>query len=732
VTAACRAPLLLVSGWIGKASRRRKGAINGPMSESLGPGSTFAGCRLEAVAGRGGMGVVFRATQLALQRSVAFKAITPELAADTDFRERFQRESLLVASIDHPNVIPIYEAGELDGTLYLIMRWVDGTDLRTLLTNSGRVSPGRAIELLRPVASALAATHRRGLVHRDIKPANILLARGDEEDDDHVYLTDFGIARRTDGESVTRTGVFVGTVDYTAPERFEGGKGDAASDIYSLGCVLFEAVTGHVPYERPTGVSKIYAHVHEPIPSARHEVREVSEQLDAIVAKAMAKRPEDRFGAAGELTAALGQAARALDTGERVAAAPEPEPDATEIVEPTVITGDVATRIEPGAPATQPAATVDKPARAVAAPSVSDPAVSDPASESRVRDRSRSRPRGRPYLWLGAIVLLSLAGVLIATFSDNPSHPASATAPSTNSSTDSQVKLQGGGLSVGRTITLPSAPGAISLGAENVWISLPDRGQLVRFGMSSGARRTFPASGRPTALAAGTRALWVAQAASRSLAQFNGDSGAQVHAARLAGNPVAIALDQDDSTAWVADSSGAISHVDVGPEGAGTPAPVIGTPAHIDPAATSIARGEGWLWAANGATDGLVRVSLDDQGSSATFPAGRRPAAVTLDQGVWVANANGHVTRFDPRAGQLHVTADVAVAPELDAIAATDPGPFVWTISKSQKTVYKLTNTSKPAVKGRIVFNSAPVALAVNANSVWVATQDRRVTEIQF
>jgi serine/threonine protein kinase len=706
------------------------------MSESLGPGSTFAGCRLEAVAGRGGMGVVFRATQLALQRSVALKAIAPELAADTDFRDRFQRESLLVASIDHPNVIPIYEAGERDGTLYLIMRWVDGTDLRTLLTTSGRVSPGRAIKLLRPVASALAATHRAGLVHRDIKPANILIARGNEEDEEHVYLTDFGIARRTDGESVTRTGVFVGTVDYTAPERFEGGKGDAASDIYSLGCVLFEALTGHVPYERPTGVSKIYAHVADPIPSARDEVQEVPEQLDAIIAKAMAKRPEDRYGFAGELTTALGQAQKALDTGERIAAAPEPRPDATDLLAPTVITEDAATRIEPGAPATppatQPAARATQPAATVNEPAgtVTDPTVSSAPSESRVQERSRS-PRARPFLWLAPIVLLSLAGVLIATFSDNPSHPAktSATSPSTTSSADGQIKLLGGGLTVGRTITLASTPGSISLGSENVWISLPARGQLVRANMKSGTQSIFPASGRPTALAAGTRALWVAQAASRSLAQFDGDSGAQVHVARLRGSPVAIALD-DDSTAWVADSSGAISHVNVGPEGSGTPAPVIGTPAHSDPAATSIAWGEDWLWAAN--PDGLVRVSLDTSGSSAAFPAGRRPVAVTLDQGVWIANANGHVRRFDPRAGQLRVNADIAIAPELDAIAATDPGSFVWAISKTQKTVYKVTNTSKPAVKGRIVFNSPPVALAVNANSVWVATQDRKVTEIRF
>src|SRR5581483_7265978 len=256
------------------------------MPESLVPGSTFAGCRLEAVAGRGGMGVVFRATQLALQRPVALKAIVPDLAADLAFRERFQRESHLAASLDHPNVIPVYEAGELDGTLYLIMRWVEGTDLRTLLASSGRLSPGRAIKLLQPVAAALAAAHERGLVHRDIKPANILVARGSEEAEDHVYLTDFGIARKTDSESITRTAVFVGTVDYTAPERFQGGRGDAASDIYSFGCVLYETLTGHVPYERPSVVSRIYAHVADPIPSARSVVGDVPEQLDAIVAKA--------------------------------------------------------------------------------------------------------------------------------------------------------------------------------------------------------------------------------------------------------------------------------------------------------------------------------------------------------------------------------------------------------------------------------------------------------------
>src|ERR1700731_2408545 len=182
------------------------------MSENLGPGSTFAGCLLEAVAGRGGMGVVYRATQLTLGRLVAIKAIAPELAEDASYRERFKRESQLAASIDHPNIIPVYEAGECDGTLYLIMRWVEGTDLRAMLISSGRLAPGRAVRLLRPVAAALGAAHQQGLVHRDVKPANVLIARGDDQDEEHVYLTDFGIARRIAGESaMTSTGMFTGT-----------------------------------------------------------------------------------------------------------------------------------------------------------------------------------------------------------------------------------------------------------------------------------------------------------------------------------------------------------------------------------------------------------------------------------------------------------------------------------------------------------------------------------------
>ncbi len=666
------------------------------MSESLAEGSTFAGCRLGDVAGRGGMGVVFRATQLALQRPVALKAIAPELAADKDYRERFERESHLAASIDHPNVIPVYEAGELDGTLYLIMRWVEGTDLRTLLTASGRLSPGRAIRLLQPVASALAAAHRRGLVHRDVKPANVLLARSEEAYEDHVYLTDFGIARQTDGESITRTGLFVGTIDYTAPERFEGGKGDARSDIYSFGCMLFEALTGHVPFDRPTDVSKMFSHVNDPVPSARNEVDGIPEQLDAIIAKAMAKHPEDRFGSAGELMVALGQALQDLDTAERVAAGAESRSEVTTVRVPSAVT---------------------------------EPTVPSPLALTRPDEHphAASRPRRSPILLVAPIALLAVAGVLIVALTGGGSHPRNTGATSTRAagSAATPVKIQGNGLTEGWTFGLPSRPGSISVGRRNVWISLPDRGELVRFDPIAGRRRVFTAAGSPTAIAAGVSALWVAEVTSHSLAQFNGDSGAQVAVATLPGTPTSIALDQNDSSAWVADSSGAISHVALG--GA-----VIGAPAHSDPAATSIGWGEGWLWAVNGAVSGFLRVSLGTSGSSAAYPAGPRPVAVALDQGVWTAHANGHVTRFDPRPGHLRITADTSVAQELDAIAATEQSPFVWAISERARTLYRVTNTSTPAVTGTILFGSPPVALAVNAHSVWVATQDGKVTQIRF
>lgn len=270
-------------------------------------GSTFAGCLLEELAGRGGMGVVYRARQLALERPVAVKVISPELAGDPEYRERFVRESRLAASIEHAHVLPVYETGEWDGSLYLISRWVQGRDLGVLLASEGRVAPERAVALLAPVARALGAAHRRGLVHGDVKPANVLIASaGNEAGGEHVYLSDFGVARRAVGEEpLTRTGVLVGSLGYMAPERIEGALGDAAGDIYAFGCMLFESLVGHVPFERQTDLERLQAHLHDPVPSARVGAPDVPVALEEVITRAMAKRPEQRFGSAEELAAAL-------------------------------------------------------------------------------------------------------------------------------------------------------------------------------------------------------------------------------------------------------------------------------------------------------------------------------------------------------------------------------------------------------------------------------------------
>ena len=230
------------------------------MKATFTPGTTFAGYRVDAPVGRGGMGVVYRATDLSLERPVALKLVAPELAEDERFRARFFREPRLAASLDHPNVIPIYEAGEHEGQLYLAMRFVDGSDLKTVLEREGKLTPERTVEVLGQVAGALDAAHRRALVHRDVKPANVLI-----DGEGHVYLTDFGITKQLGGAS-TDTGRMVGTLDYLAPEQIRGEPVDGRTDVYALGCLLYECLAGAPPFRRATEAETLWAHMQEEPP----------------------------------------------------------------------------------------------------------------------------------------------------------------------------------------------------------------------------------------------------------------------------------------------------------------------------------------------------------------------------------------------------------------------------------------------------------------------------------
>jgi hypothetical protein len=294
----------------------------------LAEGDDFAGYRIERRLGRGGMGILYLAIEPGLERRVALKLIAPEAAADEVFAKRFAEESRIAASIEHPNVVPIYAAGAEGGVPFIAMRYVAGSDLSRRIAREGRLRPEAAVSLVAQVANGLDAIHAAGLVHRDVKPANVLLSGA--EGAEHAYITDFGVARNVATESgLTQTGRFVGTLDYVAPEQISGGGFDARADVYALGCLLFKLLTGEVPYPREGDAARLYAHLNDPPPAPSLHAPEVSMALDDVVVRAMSKQPEDRYPSAGD----LGRAAAAAASGTAVA-----------VPERTVATGAAATR----------------------------------------------------------------------------------------------------------------------------------------------------------------------------------------------------------------------------------------------------------------------------------------------------------------------------------------------------------------------------------------------------
>ncbi|MBN1530145.1 MAG: protein kinase [Thermoleophilaceae bacterium] len=280
-----------------------------PRAAEMNPGEMLGGYRIESVAGRGGMGVVYRATHLHLERTVALKVLGLELVDSPGFRERFLREARTAASISHPGMVTVYDAGEAAGQLYIAMQFVDGTDLSALLHAEGALEPGRVVGLLRQIAGALDVAHGMGVVHRDVKPANVMI------DGELCYLTDFGLTKRITSETVlTKSGHYVGTVHYMAPEQVEAGAVDGRSDVYALACVAFHALAGSPPYERDSEVSIAMAHMNAPPPSLMARNPDVPTGLDAVLTRGMSKKRDDRQPTCGELVADLAAALRGAAT----------------------------------------------------------------------------------------------------------------------------------------------------------------------------------------------------------------------------------------------------------------------------------------------------------------------------------------------------------------------------------------------------------------------------------
>ena len=291
-------------------------------------GSQIAGYRLEEQIGRGGMAVVYRALDIRLDRHVALKILAPGLALDDAFRQRFIRESRAAAAVDHPHIIPVFEAGEAKGVLFIAMRYVHGGDVRTLLDTGGPLSTARAADIITQVASALDAAHSHGLVHRDVKPGNMLLdSTSGSGRQDHVYLSDFGLSKQSlSVTGLTSTGQFLGTLDYVAPEQIEGRRVDGRADLYALACASFELLCGRPPFQRDQGLAVVWAQLSEAPPSLRDRRPDLPGAVDAVLARAMAKAPADRYPTCLAFATALREALGLLVPGAAGPVGPEAGP----------------------------------------------------------------------------------------------------------------------------------------------------------------------------------------------------------------------------------------------------------------------------------------------------------------------------------------------------------------------------------------------------------------------
>ena len=663
-------------------------------------GTVLAGYRIDQVVGRGGMGVVYRATDVVLERPVALKLVAPELAQDPSFRARFARELKYVASIDHPNVIPVHHAGEDDGVLFIAMRYVLGTDLRAMIGHEGALEPERAARIVGQVADALDAAHACGVVHRDVKPANVLVE--DRGGADHIFLTDFGLSKHTtSAPGLTATGHFVGTVDYVAPEQIRGEPVSERSDVYALGCVLFHALTGHAPYQRDSEAAKLWAHMYDPPPSVREVNPDCPAAFDAVVRRAMEKQSEDRYASAGELGLAAMAALR--PQGDTVPGGlmtpPERDSDAT-------AASGVST------PALPPPPTAGPPPPAGAAPPVSPPAgaavpdhaappppgwgdeppAAAPAKAPSAGERKPTRSRRLPMLLAGIVVLAAAA---VGAF---------ASGVLSGSGSDPKVAA---------TIPVGGGPTDVAVDGNVVWVANYDDGTLTRIDAGTRKGRPVEVGENPLALAVGEGALWVADAFHR-LDRLDPGTG------KRRGEPRPLSRDPEDvavggGAVWLANNlPGTVTRLDA------RTLRVSKGPIEVGQAPVKIAVGEGSAWVVNEGSRTVTRIDADSaQRVGDPVAVGAAPSGIAVGAGsVWVANSQSDtVTRIDAKTGKVQGR-PIGVGGGPSAVAVGSG--HVWVTNSDDDSVTRIDAQSAKPVGDPIAVGDSPSAVSVGAGAVWV------------
>jgi streptogramin lyase/tRNA A-37 threonylcarbamoyl transferase component Bud32 len=635
------------------------------MAEDTRVGTELAGYRIDRVIGRGGMSVVYLAEHARLERRVALKLLAPELADSERFRDRFLRESRLAASIDHPNIVPIYDADEADGTLFIAMRYVEGSDLKEVIRSEGRIDLERTSAIVGQVASALDAAHALDLVHRDVKPSNVLLTP-----DDHVYVSDFGLTKRALSVSgLTATGQLVGTIDYVAPEHIKGDPIDRRADVYSLGCMVVECLTGHAPYPRDLEVGVLWAHVEEAPPKVTDERPDLPPEVDEVVAAAMAKDPDARTATAGEVAAGLRSALG---------------PDGATVVAPT------------------------RPRR----------------------KQPRARGRGRTALiaaLVGAGLLVAVGvAVLLAGSGEEvvvpmPNSVARIEADATAFSTSVEVGLDPTGVAVGEdgdlwvinqgdstvsridpdsgedtsTKSTLGIPTGVAAGEGAVWITNgfggpSGTGQVVRLDLADeSVEPAFDDSGNAKAIVVAFGSIWLADADRDAVLKYDPED--------LDAPPIEIPTDED------ANASAAPRSLSVG---------------------TGAAQG---IWVANELGDTVLRIDPETNEVADRIQVESPTAVAAGASGVWVTSEiNDRVVRFDAADGRTlrtYQTPDgVLDGPTSIVIAPAG----VWFGSVLESAIARL-DPQTDAIE-RIAIDGITGGMVVDANGhVWVAVRAQTV-----
>jgi len=647
------------------------------MRDTPRPGEVFEGHLIEGELGRGGMGKVFRARNIMLERARAIKVIAPELSADPAYAARFRRESRLAASVEHPNVVPVHGAGEDDGLLFIVMRLVDGVDLHRLLED-GPLPPKRAVPILRGVAAALDAAHHAGLVHRDVKPANVLIEpRGGG---DHVYLTDFGISKPTATKTAAGTereaepaltieGQILGTADYVAPEQVEHGISDPRSDVYSLACVAFHALTGAAPFRRDTEIATLIAQTKAGRPSACAVNRQLPAALDDPLRAGMAIDPDERPQTAGALVE----------------------------------------RIEAALGGTDPTPTS---ARSVARTSIMRRPVRGNGGDGRRRRRGA-------VLLAGAVTLVAAGTVAASLLLDgsegDPVDEASAS--------EAEIITRGVG----------DGPVGIAVGDVRVWVASRDarplfgegplgRVERLRRRVPEPAEEPIPLPG-PRAVAIGLSSVWVVN--DDALYELGG--GQEPRRIEVGGGPGDVAV--DNNFVWVAnEEDDSVTRVDpgsIGPDGQPeTKTVAVGSEPH------SLSTGTGSVWVANAGSGTVNRIDAETLRVSDPIDVGPRPTSIAVGpSSVWVTDSEQSTMRqIDIRQGELvGEPIPVAAGPRGVAVGLAS----VWVASGGEDVVERFDANTR-ARTGVFDVGADPADVAVGISAVYIANQaGNSVTRIQ-